>query len=77
VLTGVWRTVLATARTLGVQVFVTTHSWDCIQAFQEATAEDLESGLLIRLESGEAGVRSEIFSGEEIQTIASHAIEVR
>ncbi|MGA1283520.1 MAG: AAA family ATPase, partial [Prochlorothrix sp.] len=36
VLTDVWCTILETAQTLGVQVFATTHSWDCIQAFQEA-----------------------------------------
>jgi predicted ATP-dependent endonuclease of OLD family len=31
-----WRLILETAQRLDVQVFATTHSWDCVSAFQEA-----------------------------------------
>ena len=34
--TDMWRLIIEIAQQLNVQVFATTHSWDCICAFQEA-----------------------------------------
>ena len=73
-----WRFIFRLAQSLDVQVFATTHSWDCIEAFQRGAIEDhQEEGLLIRLESkkGEIGVT---LYGEREFTIATREhIEVR
>jgi hypothetical protein len=73
-----WKFVFKTARELGVQVFATTHSWDCINGFQSAAAEDADSeGLLIRLESGRGKFKAVLFSEEELEIITRDEIEVR
>ena len=47
-----WQFIFRVARRLNVQVFATTHSWDCIEAFQKAASTDKQAeGFLIRLES--------------------------
>src|SRR5207245_4072449 len=35
-----WRFIFRLARSLDVQVFAATHSWDCLKGFQEAAQED-------------------------------------
>ena len=73
-----WRFILRTAGERGVQVFATTHSWDCIQGFQEAAASMPGSeGVLIRLESGRGKHRANTFSGDELAIVARDQIEVR
>jgi hypothetical protein len=44
-----WRTIFETAKELDVQVFATTHSYDCVQAFQQVSGEYNEEGVLISL----------------------------
>ena len=45
-----WRLIFETAAKLNVQVFATTHSLDCIRAFESATSErGEEESLLISL----------------------------
>jgi len=46
---GIWRFVFQLAQELEVQVFATTHSWDCVKAFQEATERTDAEGMLIHL----------------------------
>lgn len=76
-LAEVWQLVFSTAAKLQIQVFATTHSWDCIEAFQQAAAEHPSDGLLIRLEQGEDSVRAETFSEEELAIVTRESIEVR
>jgi predicted ATP-dependent endonuclease of OLD family len=76
-LVDVWRLVFRTAEKLKVQVFATTHSWDCIEAFQKAAIEHPDDGLLIRLERSEADVTAELFSEEDLTIITRESIEVR
>jgi energy-coupling factor transporter ATP-binding protein EcfA2 len=72
----VWELICATAKRLDVQVFATTHSWDCIQAFQEAAAR--EDAALIRLDAVHDGdVRATIFGANELSVVAREQIEVR
>jgi hypothetical protein len=60
-----------------VQVFATTHSWDCITAFQEvAQAEENEEGLLIRLEYKKGDIIAAIFDEEDLAIITRDRIEV-
>jgi AAA15 family ATPase/GTPase len=44
-----WQVIFETARELDVQVFATTHSFDCVQAFQQVSSEREEEGMLISL----------------------------
>jgi len=75
----VWKFVFTLARRLNVQVFATTHSWDCIEAFQQAAAEDDDpnSGVLIRLQNKGDNVVSTVFSEQDLAVITREGIEVR
>ena len=79
VLPDVWRLIFQTARRLNVQVFATTHSWDCIEAFQEAASEDDDptSGVLIKLLEENGDIISAVFDEEELELITRQQIEVR
>jgi hypothetical protein len=78
VLPDVWRLIFKTARELNVQVFATTHSSDCIYAFQKAAEEDKESdGMLIRLVRKNDKIKAITFDEEEMETVARQQIEVR
>ena len=76
-LVDVWRIIFDAAARLNVQVFATTHSWECIEAFQKATTAYPAAGVLIRLERGPEGIRAESFSEEELAIITRESIEVR
>jgi hypothetical protein len=45
----VWRLIFKVAADLDVQVFATTHSLDCIRAFQAVSKEHAEEGVLVSL----------------------------
>jgi len=77
VLVDVWRTIFRLARQLDVQIFATSHSWDCIEAFQKAANEDAESGVLIRLSRKGEIVIPTVLREKELQIIARDRIEVR
>lgn len=78
VLPDLWRLILKTARQLNIQVFATTHSWDCIEAFQTAIRDDVEDdATLIRLESRQEGIRSVSFNKSELSIVTREQIEVR
>jgi ABC-type dipeptide/oligopeptide/nickel transport system ATPase component len=74
----VWHHLFRLARQLNVQIFATTHSWDCIEAFQKAAQEDTKSeGLLIRLGFKKGDVVPTIFTESELAVITREQIEVR
>lgn len=73
-----WRLIFATAKRLDVQVFATTHSWDCIEAFQAAACEDRESeGMLIRLDRRGETIVPMLYDEETLAVAARERIEVR
>lgn len=74
----VWSTVFTLAKRLNVQVFATTHSQDCIRAFQRA-AEDSEGedGALIRLTRKGDRVIPTLFTEQDLKIVAADDIEVR
>lgn len=74
-----WRLILETAKELNVQVFATTHSWDCIAAFQEALeeVEDQSIGKLFRLDSKYGKLRAVEYNAEDLEIAVRHSIEVR
>ena len=73
-----WRMVLLTAQANNVQVFATTHSWDCMAGFAQAAvdAEGVE-GALVRLEKDGENTRAVTYPEEELLAAADHGIEVR
>jgi predicted ATPase len=75
----VWRAILRAAESLNVQVFATTHSWDCIRAFAAATSDSGRGDeMLYRLDWRIAGrVRAVRYTAAEIVIAAEQQIEVR
>ena len=73
-----WNMVMETAGRNRVQVFATTHSWDCVAGFaQAATALDEVEGTLIRLEQDDNGITAVEYSEPELKIAAEQRIEVR
>lgn len=73
-----WRLIFQVAHHLNVQVFATTHSWDCIEAFQKAAVEDVaEEGLLIRLENKGSEMGVTLFNERKLTIATRDQIEVR
>ena len=76
--TDMWRLIFETARRLNIQVVATTHSWDCIQGFQQAAQEDkLAEGVLIRLGRRKGDIISTVYSEDELEIVTREQIEVR
>jgi len=73
-----WRMVLQTAHENNVQVFATTHSWDCVRGFAQAAVENENvEGVLVRLEKEEKGLRAVRYSEQKLKIAAEQRIEVR
>ncbi len=78
VLPDMWRFLFQIARRLNVQVFATTHSWDCIEAFQLASEEDAyDEGILVRLENKGDDVKATVFDERRLAVVTREQIEVR
>lgn len=73
-----WYLIFELAQRLNVQVFATSHSWDCIEAFQKAAQEnEKEEGVLIRLENKKGIVYPTVFDEDNLAIITREQIEVR
>lgn len=75
-----WRFIFRTAQRLDVQVFATSHSWDCMKGFTEAVGEDeRNNGLAIRLETvkGEKQTGAVIIDRDDLPIVIRDSIEVR
>lgn len=72
-----WRYVFQVADMLDVQVFATTHSWGCIEAFQAAEREHPGEGILIRLERRNDETRAFVFGEDKLAVVAEQGVEVR
>jgi AAA15 family ATPase/GTPase len=76
-----WRLIFAGAKRMNVQVFATTHSWDCIEAFQQAATESgTDDGMLISLRQKKktpGHVVGFIFEGKDLEIVTRDRIEVR
>ncbi len=78
VLADFWRFVFKVAQQNGVQVFATSHSWDCIEGFQVAASENSAAdGVLIRLERHDQGTKAVLFDADELRIVSRDEIEVR
>jgi hypothetical protein len=72
-----WRHMFDIAGKLDVQVFATTHSWDCIEAFQAAARAHPDEGILIRLDRRESESIAYLFDEDELAVVSDQSIEVR
>jgi hypothetical protein len=75
---AIWKILFQVAHHLNVQVFATTHSWDCIEAFQHASKGEQEvEGLLIRLENKKGSIISTLYDERKLSIATREQIEVR
>lgn len=74
-----WRLIFRTAARLNVQVFATTHSWDCIKAFQEVASSEPEiEGMVHRLERRQDGTVGVVdIAEDDLAIVARNQIEIR
>ena len=73
-----WRMVLTTAKQNNVQVFATTHSWDCLAAFTKAVREiDDVEGLLLRIDRKRESIELVSYSEDLLEIAVEQGIEVR
>lgn len=78
VLPKVWRFLFGIAKKLNVQIFATTHSNDCLKAFQRSLHDEPEiSGLAVRLERQDNGFHAEVFERERLALVVGEEIEIR
>lgn len=75
--TDIFRTIFRLANDLNVQVFATSHSWDCVRAFQEAASESPEEGVLVRLSRKGDRIIPTQFTEKELEIVTRDQIEVR
>jgi predicted ATPase len=73
----VWRTIFQLSKLLNVQVFATSHSWDAVQSFQKAAAEEVSAGLLLRLSRKGDALIATSFREDELAVASRENIEVR
>jgi hypothetical protein len=74
---SLWDFIVRLAKRLNVQVFATTHSWDCITGFQQATLGQESGGMLIRLQWRNGAVQAVGFTESELAIATRSSIEVR
>ena len=73
-----WHMVLEMSRKINIQVFATTHSFDCIRGFAAAALKnEAVEGLLVRLDRRENELSSVSYSEEGLKAAADQGIEVR
>lgn len=79
----VWRIIFKLAEELNIQVFATTHSWDCIESFTKVAIENKkEDGVLLKvskskLTSDNGKVIATVYDESELKTITASDLEVR
>ncbi|MEI7988604.1 MAG: ATP-binding protein [Chloroflexota bacterium] len=74
---NIWQFVFQVAKRLNIQVFATTHSWDCVEAFQKSSRESDQDGYLIRLENKQGKIIPTLFNEKELSNATREQIEVR
>jgi ABC-type cobalamin/Fe3+-siderophores transport system ATPase subunit len=72
-----WRLVFELARSLQIQLFATTHSKDCVEAFQRVANAHVEEGQVVRLGRKNSGVVATLFDEDELEVAIEQNVEVR
>ncbi|ABX06308.1 ATP-binding protein [Herpetosiphon sp.] len=75
---NVWKLIFKLAETLNVQVFATTHSKECLNAFNKTNKDQAaQSGRLIRLGRKKGNIVATEYNQKDMQVILERDIEVR
>jgi ABC-type branched-subunit amino acid transport system ATPase component len=75
---SMWKLIMDQSSKLNVQVFATTHSWDCVKGFQAAVAASPATpARLFRLEQNGDRIRGIAFTSEEVGIATAENIEIR
>jgi AAA15 family ATPase/GTPase len=78
VLETIWRGLFQAAREAGVQIFATTHSWECVLAADRAAREQMPYDLnLIRLDRVEDNIKATLIDAQAIGTAKELHWEMR
>ena len=75
ILGKVWAVVAASAQQFDVQVFATTHSFECVVAAHEALNDEWRFHRLERTDDGSS--RCVTFDTEDVEAVVRHGLEVR
>ena len=78
----VWDLIFELSVSQNIQVFATTHSWDCIEAFRNAALRKQEPAALFRVgksirKSDHGRVIATLFEGESLASITQGDVEIR
>ena len=77
VMLQLWKLIFKTAKDLNAQIFATTHSEDCVEAFTAAAEESPEDGILIRLERQGEQIVAKTIEEKRLEIAMKHGVEVR
>jgi AAA15 family ATPase/GTPase len=74
-----WKIIFSLSKKLNVQVFVTTHSNDCISGFERElnSAGNTVTGRLIRLDNVRGSIKQVEFLPNELKIASEQEIEIR
>ena len=78
----IWQLVFKMARELDIQVFASTHGWDCIEAFQQAAGESGGEAMLFRLgrsrrKSTLGNISAKTYSQEDLMLATKSNLDIR
>lgn len=73
----VWNIVFSLSKKLNVQVFVTTHSGDCIRGYETAWKERIDEGVFFRLDVKNDNVKATYYNHETLYDALVADVEVR
>ncbi len=73
----VWDLIFRLSKKLNVQIFATTHSWDCIRGFEAAWREHLDAGTFFRLDVKADKVKPTYYDRKTLCDALRLDIEVR
>jgi hypothetical protein len=78
VMANMWRLIFGAAKELDVQVFATTHSYDCVKSLADLCYGETDATHNVTLQRIEVGnVKAVPYSHDEIEMAAEKSIEVR
>jgi predicted ATPase len=73
----VWKAIARAARDANVQVFATTHSYECIQSAQQAFVSEPDTLGLVRLDRTKQGINAVAYTQKNLDTSVEMNLEVR
>jgi len=74
---GIWRLLLSFARDFDCQLFISTHSQECLSALSKASGKSLDDISLWQIERGEKESSIRQFDGEDLKLALDYHEEVR